>query len=225
MDRRNLRTSMLAVTIAAVALLAGCDRKKETPAPPNAGPAPALATTFADDAALIKALRAGGYVIALRHTRTDQNQKDYIEMDLDDCTKQRNLDEQGRTDAKSIGEAVKRMKLPIGTVLSSPFCRTKETAELAFGAYTINKACMGDDEDSLAARAELLATLPAPGTNVVVVTHANYMQKSTSAEILKDFHEGAAAVIVPKGGKEFEVVRTIRFADWARLADAARGVR
>ena len=54
-----------------------------------------------------------------------------------------------------IGESIKTMHLPIAAVYSSPFCRNKETAQLAFGAFTLQNACMGEDEASVAARAML----------------------------------------------------------------------
>jgi phosphohistidine phosphatase SixA len=207
----------IVVVLLAVCFVA-CQRK--APGPPSAtGPLPP--STFADEAALIKALRAGGYVIAVRHAHTDMGQKDYIEFDFDDCAKQRNLDEQGRTDAKAVGEAVKALRIPISTVYSSPYCRTKETAELIFGSYKLNNACKGEDEKSLAARARLLGTRPPEGQNVVVVTHRNSMDKSTNYQV-NDFEEGGGLVIVPKGGSEFAVVHTIKFTDWARLAELAR---
>lgn len=197
--------------------MAGCDRKPPGP-PPATGPLPP--STFEDDAALVKALRAGGYVIAVRHAKTDMSQKDYIEFDFNDCSKQRNLDEQGRSEARAVGEAVKALRIPISEVYASPYCRTRETAELIFGRYTVNKACMGEDEKSVKARAKLLGTRPPEGRNVAMVTHSNSMQKSTDQAT--DFEEGGALVILPKGGSEFEVVRTIRLADWARLAEAAK---
>ena len=51
----------------------------------------------------------------------------------EDCASQRNLTDKGRGEARAIGEHVKRLGIPIGTVLASPFCRTMETARLAFG--------------------------------------------------------------------------------------------
>ena len=52
---------------------------------------------------------------------------------FEDCATQRNLTDKGRAEARALGEHVKRLKIPIGEVLASPFCRTMETARLAFG--------------------------------------------------------------------------------------------
>src|ERR1041384_3288200 len=71
-------------------------------------------------------LRAGGLVLVFRHAVTDQSKQDESPVVLADCTTQRNLSARGRADARSIGLQVKRLKLRIGPVLASPFCRTLE---------------------------------------------------------------------------------------------------
>ncbi len=54
------------------------------------------------------------------------------DMRLGDCSTQRNLDTEGRAQARRIGEAFRRQGITVGLVLSSAWCRTVETAELAF---------------------------------------------------------------------------------------------
>jgi phosphohistidine phosphatase SixA len=194
-----------------------------TPAPPAPAPQAGPPVSFADDAALVRALRAGGYVLAFRHAHTDMSQKDEQGDNYDDCAKQRNLDDQGRMEARMIGESIKTMHLPIAAVYSSPFCRNKETAQLAFGAFTLQNACMGEDEASVAARATLLSTPPRAGQNVAVVTHRHSMARSTGLG-LETFGEGGALVIIPRGGSNYEIVHTIDVKDWERLATVARGL-
>ena len=84
-------------------------------------------------AELLAELREGGYVLFLRHTSTDFSQNDSRMTSFEDCATQRNLTDKGRAEARALGEHVKRLKIPIGEVLASPFCRTMETARLAFG--------------------------------------------------------------------------------------------
>src|SRR5688572_5035532 len=91
---------------------------------------PALAQPSSE---ILTQLQEGGYVLYLRHTSTDFSQNDSRMTSYEDCASQRNLTEQGRDEARVIGEHVKRLKIPIGEVLASPFCRTMETARLAFG--------------------------------------------------------------------------------------------
>lgn len=243
--RRKLHEVPFVVLVLLAAGVPGCERPAP-PVPPTPPPAPAPRTTpapappaptaptvqapqegppvsFADDAALVRALRAGGYILALRHTHTDMNQKDEQGDNYDDCAKQRNLDNQGRMEARLIGESLKAMKLPIAAVYSSPFCRNKETAQLAFGAFTLQNACMGEDEASVAARAALLGTAPPQGQNVAIVTHRHSMARSTGLG-LETFGEGGALVIIPRGGSNYEIVHTIDVKDWERLATVARGL-
>src|SRR5687768_993112 len=85
------------------------------------------------DAGLLEKLRAGGYVLYLRHTSTDFGQNDSRMKGYEDCENQRNLTDNGRDEARAIASHMKRLKIPVGAVLASPFCRTMETARLAFG--------------------------------------------------------------------------------------------
>ena len=54
---------------------------------------------------------------------------------LDDCKTQRNLNRTGINQSKKIGKLFKKNKMPIDQVLSSQWCRCKDTAKYAFGEY------------------------------------------------------------------------------------------
>ncbi|MBK7470586.1 MAG: histidine phosphatase family protein [Betaproteobacteria bacterium] len=75
-----------------------------------------------------------GYIIYFRHTATDFSQNDEKMRDFDDCANQRNLTDAGREQAKKIAAAWRGLNIPVGRVLASPYCRTREVAQLAFGA-------------------------------------------------------------------------------------------
>ncbi len=49
---------------------------------------------------------------------------------LDDCSTQRNLDARGRAQARKIGDAFRERGIVFDQVLTSQWCRTRETAEL-----------------------------------------------------------------------------------------------
>ncbi|NUZ04560.1 histidine phosphatase family protein [Schlegelella sp. ID0723] len=49
---------------------------------------------------------------------------------LDDCATQRNLSENGRADARAMGERLRAERIDVRRVLSSPWCRCRDTAEL-----------------------------------------------------------------------------------------------
>src|SRR5438034_5418704 len=78
------------------------------------------------------ALREPGSVVVLRHSYAPGG-FDPPGFRLDDCSTQRNLDEQGRAQAARVGEAFRQHGIALGAVLSSPRCRCMDTARLAFG--------------------------------------------------------------------------------------------
>ncbi len=78
-------------------------------------------------------LRAGGLVLLMRHASTVEGVGDPPGFRLDDCATQRNLSEAGRDEARAVGERLRRERVPIAKVYTSPWCRCRETATLAFG--------------------------------------------------------------------------------------------
>jgi phosphohistidine phosphatase SixA len=134
---------------------------------------------------------------------------------FDDCPTQRNLVDRGRDDARAIGAAIRALGIPIGKVRASPFCRTVETAELAFGRAEKSAEVRGgparaDDPARYAPLRKLLAQRPAPGTNDVIVSHGNPFYAVAGAPYLA---EGEAAV-VQSTGDGFRVVARLRVEDW-----------
>ncbi|MCW9030869.1 MAG: histidine phosphatase family protein [Gammaproteobacteria bacterium] len=86
---------------------------------------------------LIKALQSGGHIIYVRHGPTNHNEKDQYSDDFENCSSQRNLSKQGRAIVTKIGATVRALKIPVGDVLSSPYCRCKDTAKLIFGHFQV----------------------------------------------------------------------------------------
>ena len=82
-------------------------------------------------------LREGGCVALMRHAETDPGVGDPPEFKLDDCRTQRNLSAVGRQDAKRSGAWFAQNKLKPRAVLTSAWCRCKDTADLAFGQHTV----------------------------------------------------------------------------------------
>src|SRR5947207_12765952 len=82
---------------------------------------------------LVKALRAGGHVIVVRHGATYPDQADTDPLNLDNVAKQRQLNDQGRANAKEIGAVFRAIGVPIGKSYSSRFHRAVETARLIGG--------------------------------------------------------------------------------------------
>ena len=80
---------------------------------------------------LIDQLQEGGKLIFIRHAYAPGS-GDPINLNLNDCSSQRNLDKNGKEQAKKIGDFFKEKKIPIQKVISSQWCRCKETALIAF---------------------------------------------------------------------------------------------
>src|ERR1700678_3194456 len=80
---------------------------------------------------LIVALRSGGYVILMRHASSPRNPPEAAQADVENVQRGRQLDEEGRASARAMGEAMRRLHIPIGEVLSSPTYRTLQTIRLA----------------------------------------------------------------------------------------------
>ena len=86
---------------------------------------------------LINQLGDGGKLIFIRHAYAPGN-GDPDGFNLNDCSTQRNLSEDGRKQAKRIGEFFTKNEIEINKVLSSEWCRCKETAEVAFKNFSTN---------------------------------------------------------------------------------------
>ena len=86
---------------------------------------------------LINQLEDGGKLIFIRHAYAPGN-GDPAGFNLNDCSTQRNLSEDGRKQAQHIGEFFTKNKIEIDKVLSSEWCRCKETAKIAFKNYSTN---------------------------------------------------------------------------------------
>ena len=84
---------------------------------------------------LINLLKDGNKIIFIRHAYAPGN-GDPINFDLNDCFTQRNLNHEGINQSKKIGQLFFKNKIQIDRVLSSEWCRCKDTAEFAFNKYT-----------------------------------------------------------------------------------------
>tara|TARA_B100000579_G_C22833050_1_gene857108 strand:- start:358 stop:915 length:558 start_codon:yes stop_codon:yes gene_type:complete len=87
-----------------------------------------------NDENLLKELNEGGKLVFIRHAYAPGN-GDPENFDIKDCNTQRNLNDNGRAQAKKIGVFFLENKIPIYKIVSSEWCRCKETADLAFKNY------------------------------------------------------------------------------------------
>ena len=196
----------------ALTVLAGCGGGSEpTTEPQRLGPIE-----------LVEALREGGYVVYLRHAVTDRSKEDDPVLDLDDCSTQRNLSDNGRDQAREIGEGFRALAIPIDAVYSSEYCRTRETAELAFGRYEDEPGLTGFPEEgdpTYEARVrrteELLARPPEPGGNTILVAHVKNLEEVAG----RSLEEGEFAVFEPLGGRRYRYRGQLPASAWPELVE------
>jgi len=151
----------------------------------------------------------------VRHTHTDRIRGD---TDLTDCNKQRLLSEQGREEARNISESFQQLEFPVGRLISTEYCRTKETTELAFGDdYEIITRA-----DLAAQLTTLLGTPPAAGTNTFIVAHIGTLEGATGIKTGRStpFGEGDAIIFKPTAGGGYEIAGFIDVLAWPILVEA-----
>lgn len=162
----------------------------------------------ADDALWAK-LRGGGFIVMIRHA-TAPGTGDPPGFKLDDCTTQRNLSADGREEARRIGAAFKRERVPVEEVFSSEWCRCRETAALAFGRYVAWPAInsfFGDRarEPQQTAEVRAAAARIAKRANLVLVTH----QVNISA-VSGVYPASGEMIVLQPAGDRLEVVGRLK---------------
>jgi phosphohistidine phosphatase SixA len=176
----------------------------------------------------INALRQGGYVIVFRHGATHQDQADTDPLNPKNVAQQRQLNEAGRAKAKEIGEAFRKLRIPVGQVQSSVFNRAVETGalmglgdvtstlDLAEGGLVVTPI---ENNRRAQALRKLVATVPPAGTNIVVVTHKPNILDAFGKDWF-DVREGEASVFQPGGGG-YKLIARVQADEWSKLAQAA----
>jgi broad specificity phosphatase PhoE len=163
----------------------------------------AFAADKSTDDNVWSALQTGQHVVLIRHAITDPGIGDPPGFVIGNCSTQRNLSAQGRSDAKRIGEAFRSRNIPISDVLSSRWCRCLDTANLAFGRATpapMLDSMFNDNEKPAEEKVrEVLSAVrrrPSHG-NLVLVTHNQNIQALTGVSVAS----GEMVVVTPENGK------------------------
>ena len=137
--------------------------------------------------AIWEALRAPGSVVVLRHSYAPGG-FDPPDSKLEDCSTQRNLDENGRAQARRIGEAFRLHGITVGAVRSSPRCRCLDTARLAFGKaepWAVLQGALNNPELRQRQLAEIRKVIDAhrDGPPLVLVTHGSVVRDLTGLNV------------------------------------------
>ena len=168
-------------------------------------------------------LRKGGLYIVHRHGVANVGVEAPLIL-LADCSTQANLNDAARRDLAQMGSDIAALGIPIGTVLSSPYCRTLETARIVFkkepvredallrGAYApvAGQPTPAASAERLEAVKRMLTVVPAAGTNVVLVTHGDVIR----AVLGLDVEMGEAVVVQPDGRGAFAPIARVLPLAW-----------
>lgn len=175
---------------------------------------------------LLDLLRGGGYILYVRHGEATVGE-DQPYLNFLYCFTQRNLSEMGRRQAIYYGQILRNLQIPINyPVLTSPFCRTIETAQLAFGRAGVQvdpfwfeiyrlSGNLSDTEqqrilNTLQSRLEIIPPL---GSNKVIVAHG-----FPNGIGLGSIPNMGTVVVRPRGqGNGYEVVAKLSLADLVNL--------
>jgi phosphohistidine phosphatase SixA len=180
------------------------------------------------DKSLVAQLQKGGYVLFMRHGKTDPDQADTDPLHLDNVQAQRQLTDEGRQQARALGEAFRALKIPVGTVTCSKFNRAQETAKLL--GFATPQPSLDVSEGGLVvttrenqrraqALRDLLSTAPPAGSNHFIVSHRPNLQDAAGKEF-GDVSEAEVVIFRPLGAGKFELVARVApvsvWTEWAK---------
>ena len=125
-----------------------------------------------------KTAQDGNKVIFIRHAKAPGG-GDPKEFKIEDCKTQRNLNEAGIKQSKKIGRLFKEKKIKIDQVLSSQWCRCKDTAKLAFDNFkefsalnsTYTPPYDQNEKQQIKELRNFVSSWDGNGGNLVLVTH------------------------------------------------------
>ncbi len=175
---------------------------------------------------LLDLLREGGYILYVRHGEATVG-VDQPNLNFQFCFTQRNLSEGGRKQAIFYGEILRNLGIPISyPIISSPFCRTLETDQLAFGwaniqidlfwfqIYRLSGNLYTVEEkrilDSLQSKLEIK---PPQGSNKFIIAH------SFPKEIgLGEIPNMGTVIVEPRGqGNGYKIISKLSLLDLLNL--------
>jgi phosphohistidine phosphatase SixA len=201
-------------------------------------PVVAFSQVQAADAGWLESVRKGGYVIVVRHGLTTANTSndpmanpakagDSMSNPAQKSSGERQLSEQGRAQAKSIGEAMHKLNIPVGVVMTSPLQRAVDTGTLlGYGATTTNPdlgeagPALSPEENNRRAEAmRKLASQRPTEKNLVIVSHKPNILDAFGKD-WSNVTEGETSVFEPDGKGGYNLVVRVKADEWAGVTQA-----
>jgi len=177
-------------------------------------------------AALATALRQGGYVIVMRHPSSPFTIPDKSQADPGNTKLERQLDDTGRKTSKDMGDAFRRLQIPVGDVLSSPTYRARESVRLAALGEPMIVEELDDGGQAMQANAsnersawlrQKVSESPRKGQNTLIVTHTPNLT-GAFGPTATGVAAGEALIFHPNGKPEPDLVARIKIEEWPKLA-------
>ncbi len=202
-------------------------------------PVVAFAQPVATDPGWLESMRLGGYVIVLRHGLTVSNaaadpmanpskKADSMSAPSKAGSGERQLSEQGRAQARLVGEMMHKFNVPVGLVMTSPLQRAVDTGTLlGFGETVLSPdlaeagSALPPEENKRRAEAlrKLVALRPPADNNVVIVTHKPNILDAFGQD-WSEVREGEASVFEPDGKGGYKFIVRVRADEWSGLPQA-----
>ena len=161
----------------------------------------------------------------LRHGATHQDQADTDPLNHANVTKQRQLNDDGRAKARALGEALRKLQIPVIEIQSSMFNRAIETGTLTGLApvkqtidITEGGLVVTPIENTRRAQAmrKIASTNPPAGGNILVVSHKPNIMDAFGKDWF-DIREGEASVFKPDGNA-YKLIARVQADDWSKFA-------
>ena len=166
-------------------------------------------STAATAADVWEDLAQGGLVVLMRHAATNRAPGTGNPLIRDaSCSTERNLSGAGKDQAAKIGTMFAAKGITVGDVFASPYCRTMDTAQIAFGRaaptqfLSLLEVMSAAEADATSADLSRKIGSYAGTKNLVLVTH----EPNIAAVAFEPVEMGAFLVLKPMGKDEFEEV-------------------
>ena len=155
-----------------------------------------------------KPAQEGNKIILIRHALAPGG-GDPIGFKISDCKTQRNLNKTGVNQSKKIGKLFKKNNIPVDQVLSSQWCRCKDTAKYAFKKFKIFSALNStfqspydkNEPKQLKEITNFVNKWDGKGKNLILITHYSIITAITNAT------PGSGEIVV--ADKNFNILMTI----------------
>jgi len=176
---------------------------------------------------VFKPLQKGGYVLVFRHAAADvgiDQTGSTVPEWWKSCDSKlaRQLNDQGKKEAKDIGTVLKTMQIPVARLLSSEFCRCYTTADLmALGVPTQQSKDLTltvyDEPNRYANTMKVVNGQPLDAKNTVLSIHAGFSGSIPTVAPLSNLQWGDASVFQVQAGQTARYVGTLQVRDFTDL--------